>query len=198
MKKTCLTALLFVLAAAAASAQEGRAARLAVVDPLRVSSESLMGKGYAARLQKLEAEVQALMTEKQAELGRLDAAIQSLNEELQKQGSVLSDEAREKKQQEITRKTRERAAFVEDGQAELNRKRERAAAEAQTINNEFQSKLRPLVELVAREQGVDIVIPADAAVWADGAHDITARVIAKADAAEQAKPAATPTTAPKP
>ncbi len=191
MKKTYLTGLLAGLAAAAtASAQEGRLARVAVVDTARVSAESLMGKSYAARIEKLNTDISALMTEKQTELGRMDTAIRDLQEELEKQAAVLSVEARDKKQQEITRKTRERNAFLEDGQLEVNRARERAAQQAQSINNEFQNRVRPLVEEAARELGYDIVVERTVTVFAAGTHDITAQVIAKADAAETAKPAA--------
>jgi outer membrane protein len=206
MKKTCLSGLLVALAAAAtASAQEGRPARVAVVDTTRISSESLMGKDYAAQLEKLSTGIQALRTQKQADLGKLDTAIKALEDEIQKQGAVLSDEAREKKQQELTRKNRERAAFLEDGQAEISRETERAQQKAQAINAEFQGKIRPLVEQVAQEKGVDIVIEATVTVWADRTQDITAAVIAKSDALEKAKPAAAataptakPPVAPKP
>ena len=99
----------------------------------RVSAESGLGKSYVAQLDKLQTEIQAAMTQKQTELGKMDAAIKALQDELEKQGSVLSQEAREKKQVEITRKTRERDAFLEDGQAEINRMRERANQQAQQI-----------------------------------------------------------------
>jgi Fe-S cluster assembly scaffold protein SufB len=124
----------------------------------------------------------------------------SLQEELQKQGAVLSEEARDKKQQDIVRKGRERQAFLEDGQAEINRMRERAQQQAQSINNEFQVKVRPIVEEVARAKGYDIVLDAQVAYTISRDIDITRDVIAKADeAAASAAPAApaTPSTPPQ-
>src|SRR3972149_5991673 len=91
------------------------------------------------------------------------SARRTLQEELEKQGAVLSPEARDKKQQEIVRKTRERQAFLEDGQAEINRMRERAQQQAQGINAEFQQKVRPLVELVAKDKGLDLVLDSQVA-----------------------------------
>ena len=106
-------------------------------------AESLLGKSYAAQLEKLAERDQAEGTKKQTELGKLDAAIKALQDELEKQGSVLSPEAADKKRQEIVKKTRERQAFLEDGQADLQRMQERAQQQAQVVNNEFQVKIKP-------------------------------------------------------
>ncbi|HVO12111.1 MAG TPA: OmpH family outer membrane protein [Vicinamibacteria bacterium] len=190
MKKTSLTGLLAVLAfAGAASAQEPRSPRVAVIDMARVSAESQLGKSYAAQLEKLQSDINSAATQKQAELGKMDAGIKSLQDELEKQGAVLSAEAREKKQQDITRRTRERQAFLEDGQAEINRMRERAQQQAQSINNEFQLKVRPVVEQVAKEKGYDLVLDSQVAFTINKDFDITPQVIARAD--EQAKAAGT-------
>ncbi|HUL77727.1 MAG TPA: OmpH family outer membrane protein [Vicinamibacteria bacterium] len=201
MKKTFVAGLLVALAAAgAATAQEAaKSPRIAVIDMARVSAESLLGKSYAAQLEKLQNDISAEATKKQTDLGKLDAAIKALQDELEKQGSVLSQEARDKKQQDIVRKTRERQAFLEDGQAEINRMRERAQQQAQSINNEFQLKVRPLVELVAKDKGYDLVLDSQVAYTINKDFDITRDVIVKADETEKAKPAAAAApVAPKP
>jgi outer membrane protein len=201
MKKTFATGLLIALAAAgAAFAQEPRAPRIAVIDIARISAESGLGKTYAAQLDKLNTEIQATMTQKQTELGKIDGAIKALQDELEKQGSVLSQEAREKKQVEITRKTRERNAFLEDGQAEISRMRERASQQAQQINAEFQLKVRPVIEQVAKEKGFDLIIDSQVAYTINREFDITPQVIARAEEAKPtaAAPVANPPAAPKP
>jgi outer membrane protein len=201
MKKTFVTGLLLALAfAGAAAAQEAaRSPRVGIIDMARVSAESLLGKSYAAQLEKLQNDISAEATKKQTDLGKLDASIKALQDELEKQGAVLSAEAREKKQTEIVRKTRERQAFLEDGQAEINRMRERAQQQAQSINNEFQLKVRPLVEQVARDKGYDLVLDSQVAYTINKDFDITRDVIVKADEAEKAKPAAAaPATPPAP
>jgi outer membrane protein len=204
MKKTFVAGLLVVLAAAgAALAQEAsaKAPRVGVVDMARVSAESLLGKSYASQLEKLQNDISAEATKKQSELAKLDAAIKTLQEELEKQGAVLSQEARDKKQQ-IVRLGRQRQGFLEDGQAEINRMRERAQQQAQSINNEFQLKVRPVVEQVAKDKGYDLVLDAQVAYTINKEFDITRDVIVKADDAEKAKPAAaaaaTPAPAPAP
>jgi outer membrane protein len=198
MKKTFLFGLLAALAAAGtALAQDApKAPRVAVIDMARVSAESLLGKGYAAQLEKLQNDINAEATRKQTELGKLDAAVKALQDELEKQGAVLSQEARDRKQQEIVRKGRDRQAFLEDGQAEINRMRERAQQQAQSINNEFQLKVRPIVEQVAKEKGYDLVLDAQVAYTINKDYDITRDVIVKADELEKAKPAATAAPAP--
>jgi outer membrane protein len=190
MKKTFVTGLLVVLAAGTALAQEIRPPKVAVIDMARVSAESLLGKSYASQLEKLQNDINAAVTQKQSELAKMDAAIKTLQEELEKQGAVLSAEARDKKQQEITRRGRDRQAFYEDGQAEINRMRERAQQQAQSINNEFQLKVRPLVEQVAKDRGFDLVLDSQVAFTINREYDITPQVITKADESEKAKPAA--------
>jgi outer membrane protein len=204
MKKTFLATIALALAAAGlAVAQDAggpKTAKIAVIDMARVSAESTLGKSFAGQLEKLQTDINTTAQTKQTELQKMDAAIQALQEELQKQGAVLSEEARDKKQQDIVRKGRERQAFLEDGQAEINRMRERAQQQAQSINNEFQVKVRPIVEEVARAKGYDIVLDAQVAYTISRDIDITRDVIAKADeAAASAAPAApaTPSTPPQ-
>jgi len=204
MKKTFLATLALVIAgsglAIAQDAGAEKSARIAVIDMARVSAESQLGKSYATQLEQLQNDINTAAQAKQTELQQMDAAIQALQDELQKQGAVLSQEARDKKQQEIVRKGRERQAFLEDGQAEINRMRERGQQQAQSINNEFQVKIRPMVEEVAREKGYDLVLDSQVAYTISQDFDITREVITKADTslpvAAAAAPAAPPAAAP--
>ena len=204
MKKTFLATLALVIAgsglAIAQDAGAEKSARIAVIDMARVSAESQLGKSYATQLEQLQNDINTAAQAKQTELQQMDAAIQALQDELQKQGGVLSQEARDKKQQEIVRKGRERQAFLEDGQAEINRMRERGQQQAQSINNEFQVKIRPVVEDVAREKGYDLVLDSQVAYTISQDFDITREVITKADTslpvAAAAAPAAPPAAAP--
>jgi Skp family chaperone for outer membrane proteins len=199
MRKTCLPAL-FLAAAAASWAQEAapasggpsRSAKIAVIDLARVSAESLLGKGYAAQLETLKNEIDAEGTKKQNELQKLDADIKALQDELEKQGSVLSQEAADKKKQEIVRKTRDRQAFLEDGQAELNRMRERAQQQAQNLDNEFQLKIKPHIDAVVKDKGIDILLDSRVLQYASKDFDITREVIVKADDAERTAKAKAP------
>jgi Skp family chaperone for outer membrane proteins len=206
MMKTCIgAALLFGAAAPIALAQDApRQPKIAVIDMQKVSSESLLGKGYAAQLEQLKNEIDAEGNKKQGELQKLDVAIKALQDELDKQGSVLSPEAADKKRQEIVKKTRERQAYLEDGQQDLQRMRERAQQQAQALNNEFQVKIKPHIDAVAKEKGIDILLDSQVAITVSKDFDISREVIVKADDAERtakgaaAKPAPKPNTPPAP
>lgn len=184
MRKTSLLAAGLCAVAAVALAQEpAKSPRIAIIDLTRVSSESQMGKGYTAQIEKLETEIKAEGAKKQTELQKLDTAIKALTDELEKQQSVLSPEARDRKEQEILKKRRERDAYVEDGQRELTRMRERAQNQAQALNDEFQQKIRPHIEAAAKEKGIDIILNSQVALTVSKDFDISQAVIAKADSA---------------
>jgi outer membrane protein len=206
MKKTFLVALGLCASAAVALAQtpapaQGTAPaargpigtpKIAVIDMQQISAESVLGKSYASRIEGLENEIKTEGTKKQGELQKMDAAIKSLQDELDKQGSVLSPEAADKKRQDIVKKQRDRQAFLEDGQADLQRMKERAEAQAQAMNAEFQQKLKPAIDAVAKEKGIDILLTSQVALLMNQAYDISKDIIAKADEAAKTAAAAAP------
>ena len=210
MRKTSLLAAGLCALAAVATAQEpAKSPKIAIIDLNRVSSESVMGKNYASQIEKLENDIKAEGAKKQTDLQKMDAAIKALQDELDKQGSVLSPEAADKKRQDIVKRQRDRQAFLEDGQADLQRMKERAEAQAQAMNAEFQQKLKPAIDAVAKEKGIDILLTSQVALLMNAAYDISKDIIAKADeaaktagaaapAAPAAKPAGPVPAAPKP
>ena len=202
MRKTFVAAL--VLAAPLAWAQETKSPKIAVIDMGRVSAESLLGKGYSAQLEAIKNEIDSEANKKQAELAKMDQAIKALQDDLEKQGAVLSPEAADKKRTEIVKKQRERQAFLEDGQAELQKMRERAQQQAQVLNNEFQVKIKPHIDAVAKEKAIDILLDGQVTLTVNRDYDVSRDVIVKADEAEKAakpagaaaKPATPPAAAP--
>ena len=215
MKKTFVVAPLLCASAAVALAQgaaqttppAAAAARpsgpigtpkIAVIDMQQISAESTLGKSYAGKIEGLENDIKSEGTKKQGELQKMDAAIKGLQDELEKQGSVLSPEAADKKRQEIVKRQRDRQAFLEDGQAELQRMKERAESQAQAMNAEFQQRIKPAIDAVAREKGIDIILTSQVALTMNQAFDISKEVIAKADEAAKTAAAAAPAPAAKP
>jgi Skp family chaperone for outer membrane proteins len=197
MTKTFVPALILGAVSTIASAQEAKTPKIAVIDMARVSAESLLGKGYTAQLEALKNDIDAEANKKQADLVKMDAAIKAAQDDLDKQGSVLSPEAADKKRSEIVKKQRDRQAFLEDGQADLQKMRERAQQQAQALNNEFQVKIKPHIEAVAKEKAIDILLDGQVTLTVNRDFDISRDVIVKADEAEKAgKPAAS--AAPKP
>src|SRR5262245_41754844 len=145
MRNSLIFAALAVAAvAAAANAQESgkRAPKIGVIDMDRVGTESLVGKGYAQQVATLQGEIEAASTKKDNDLKKLDTESNTLQEELEKQQALLSEEAKEKKTAEIKRKAREREAFLDDGRAELEKMVQRAENQAKALQNELQQKIR--------------------------------------------------------
>ena len=206
MKKTFLVALGLCASAAVALAQTpapapGTPARgpigspkIAVIDMQQISAESVLGKSYASKIEGLENEIKSEGTKKQGELQKMDAAIKALQDELDKQGTVLSPEAADKKRQDIVKRQRDRQAFLEDGQADLQRMKERAEAQAQAMNAEFQQRIKPAIDAVAKEKGIDILLTSQVALTMNQAYDISKEIIAKADEAAKTAAAAAPAT----
>jgi Skp family chaperone for outer membrane proteins len=173
--------------------------RIAVIDMGKVSSDSLLGKAYAAELDKLKNEIEAERTKKQNDLTKLETAVKTLQDEIEKQGQVLSPEALEKKRQELIKRGRERQAFLEDGQQEIERLTARAQEQAQKYNQEFQAKIRPHIEAVVKDKGIDLLIDSQVTITVNKSLDVSQEVIVKADDAERAaKPAGKPATPAKP
>lgn len=182
-----------VLAQEAGKAAEAKNPRIAVIDMGEVSEKSLLGKAYKAELEKLRDEIESARKKTEVELGKFDAALKTLQDEIEKQGQVLSPEALEKKRQEFTKKSRERQALGEDGEMELRRMTARAQEQAQRFNAEFQTKIRPHIEAVVKEKSIDLVLDSQVTITVNKSFDISADVIVKADDAEKAakaKPAA--------
>ncbi len=183
-------ALLLVAGSAQAQSAAAKTPVIAVIDMAKVSSESLLGKSYAGLIEKLRNEIEAERTKKQNDLNKLDASIKALQDEIEKQAQVLSPDALEKKRQDLTKRGRDRQAFVEDGQQEIQRQQERAQAQAQAYNGEFQEKLRPAIEAVVKEKGIDILFDSQVTLTSNKTFDISQDVVVKADDAERAKSAA--------
>ncbi len=191
--------LALILAAGSAFAQTtgptGKPIKMGVVDMQRISQESLLGKSYATRMDQLESEIRSELTKRQNQIAQIDAAIKTLQEELQKQSAILSPDAVEKKQQEIVKKNRDRQATTEDSQADIQRMQQAAQQKAQEFQVEFNTKIQPILQTVGKEKGLDFILDRATIVLINAELDITRDVIVKADDTEKA---ARPAAAPKP
>jgi outer membrane protein len=189
IQKTTLAAVL--VATAGLAQAQGHTPHIGVIDMERVAAESKTGKSYTARIQALQDAVEKTRTQKQADLQKMDAAIKALQDEVDKDAQLAPD-VRDKKQAEIKRKTREREGYLDDGRAELQKMQEKAQGQANAWNDELRSRARPIMEQVAKQEGIDILVDGRAAVVLNNAFDISDKVIAALDA--QAPAADTATT----
>lgn len=146
-------------------------AKVAFVDVQRIASESAEGKAANAK-------IGALQQKKSAELAEKQKALQADQQKLQSSGTVLSDQARAELERKIERQGVDIERATQDAQKELQDL-------TQSLQAEFQRKLFPVVDQLARERGLHMVFSAADAglVWGDQGLDLTSDVIKRFDTA---------------
>jgi outer membrane protein len=139
--------------------------------------------------------VKALNDQKVRELNDRNKSLQSAQQKLEQGGGVLNDAARGQLQAEVERQQRDLQRFTEDAQQDVQ-------ALQQQLQAEFQRKLDPVIDKVAKEKQVHMVFSvADSGlVWADPGMDLTGDIIRALDATggKPAPAAAAPAPAPAP
>jgi outer membrane protein len=155
-------------------------AKVAYVVLQRIANESADGRVATTR-------IQALQQKKAAELNEKNKQLQTMQQRLEKEGSVMNAAVAADLQKNIEKVTLEVQRFTQDAQAEVQELQ-------QTLQQEFQQRLEPVLQQVATDMGLQFVFngPDAGLVWADAALDISAEVIKKLDSAKPpaAKPAA--------
>ena len=152
-------------------------AKMAYINPQRIFQESGEGKAGLTR-------VQALIQKKQTEGQDRQKKLAADQQKLQTSGSVMNDAARSQLEKDIEKQQVDGQRFQQDAQAEIN--------ELQTeVQNEFIKKVSPIIEVVAKEKGLQLVFDLNNAglAYFDPALDLSSEVIKKLDGG---KPAATP------
>jgi outer membrane protein len=155
----------------------------------RIAAESSEGKAAADK-------IKGVQEQKSRELQEKNKNLQAAQQKLESGGSVLSEAARAQLTTEIDRQTRDIQRFTEDAQQDIQ-------ALAQSVEEEFNRKLSPVINKVAAEKQVHFVFNAaqSGLIFADPGMDLTSEVIAALNApgamakpAAAAPPAATPAT----
>jgi outer membrane protein len=162
-------------------------AKVAYVNLQQIANLSVEGKSLTAK-------VQALMQKKQTEAQTKSKALADAQQKQAQGGALLSEAARAALEKDIERMNVEGQRFQQDAQAEINEL-------SQQLQNEFQQKLFPILDLVAKEKGIDLLLSAADAgmVWAAPGLDLTMDAVRKLDERSAGKPAAAaPAPAPAP
>jgi Skp family chaperone for outer membrane proteins len=135
----------------------------------RIAAESEEGREATAK-------VQALQQQRMQELTERQKNVQGLQAKLEQGAAVMSVTAQAELQKQIER-----------AQVDLQRATEDAQADVQqlqiTLQDEFQERLIPIIEAVAREKNLHFIFngPDSGLVWADVSLDISLDVIRKMD-----------------
>lgn len=121
-------------------------AKIAFVNMQYVVQESRLGKAGQER-------IQALVNKQNADRAAKNAEIQKLQQELQTQQSVLSPQALAQKNAEVDRLTRAAQFDEQQRQVDLNNLNE-------SLLDEFQEKVLPIIEQMRKERGLWLVMTA--------------------------------------
>jgi Skp family chaperone for outer membrane proteins len=156
--------------------------KIAVIDIDRVAAQSESGKQLFQRLKEENDKLTAEKNKREQEVRDMQAKMTS---------EILSADARERLQREIQRKTTDIQRWLEDAQRDFQEKQ-------QAGEEEFQKKLAPVVEAVAKENNIGLILRATPGLTfvLDPNLDITGLVVTKLNA--QAAAAAKPGEPPKP
>jgi Skp family chaperone for outer membrane proteins len=151
-------------------------AKVGYVIVQRIANESSEGKAATARLQ-------ALQQKKAAELNEKNKQLQTAQQRLEKEASVLSAAAAAELQKQAEKLQVEIQRFQQDAQQELQEMQNQ-------MMQDFSQKLDPIWGEIGKEKGLHFIFngPDAGLVWADPALDVTADAIKKLDARTTQKP----------
>jgi Skp family chaperone for outer membrane proteins len=155
--------------------------KYAWVNVQQVAAYSADGKVAAEK-------INALRDQKTRELQDKQKTLQANQQRLERDGGVMNDQARAQLTAEIDRQQRDLQRLSEDAQQEVQTLVEQVEAD-------FNRKLSPVIDRVARAKGVDFVFNGaqSGLIWAAQGMDLTAEVI---QALDSPPPAAATTPAP--
>jgi len=144
-------------------------AKVAYVNLQQIANLSAEGK-------TLTAKVQALMTKKQTDAATKSKQLADAQQKLQQSGALMSDAARTALEKDIERMNVEGQRFQQDAQTEINEL-------SQQLQNEFQQKLFPILDMIVREHDLHLLLSAaDAGIVAGNAGiDLTLEAVRKID-----------------
>ncbi len=151
--------------------------KYAYVNVQAVAAGSVEGRVAAEK-------IKVLQEQKSRELQDKNKAIQAAQQKLEQGGSVLSDQARAQLQADIERQQRDLQRFTEDAQQDVQQL-------AEQVEQEFNRKLTPVIDKVAKQKQVHFVFNAaqSGLIWAEPGMDLTAEVIQAFDGGAAAAPA---------
>jgi outer membrane protein len=136
---------------------------IAVIDVQKVVSNSEVGK-------KALADIKVIKDKKQQEINTKQAAIQSLQDKLEKEKDVLSPEAQEKRREEVQKLVTDLRRFQEDSQNEIQGRLEAA------LKN-MEQRVLPIIQKMGNEKGYSIIVSRDQLIYYNAKNDVTDEVI---------------------
>jgi len=139
--------------------------KIGFVDIDRAANDSEEGKKAVGGLKDFMSSRQASITEK-------GKAIEKMKSDLEKQGAIMSPDAKKSKMEELERSEREFQRLVSDAQQEFEKKRRELT----------ESVYKEIIEIVVKfgqEQKYTVILPVQSLLYSDKTLDITDIIINK-------------------
>ena len=181
LKKSGLLMLAFALGLGLAGVVQAHGVKVGVVDLQAVLDGSLRGKAAKERLKELGDQLQREIQAKREFKERQEEELQNLRSEIQRQGLVLSEQARMAKEEEFRKSIRELQRFIQDTNNFIDDAtqefREKEVRETQLLLTAIRDIVR---EVGARDQYTVILEGNDSAalvLYIDAVVDLTEEVI---------------------
>ena len=185
LKKPGLLMLAFVVSLGLAGTVQAQGVKVGVVDLQAVLDGSLRGKAAKERLKELGDQLQREIQAKREFKERMEEELQNLRSEIQRQGLVLSEQARMGKEEEFRKSIRELQRFIQDTNNFIDDAtqefREKEVRETQLLLGDIRDVVH---EVGAGDQYTLILEASDSAalvLYMDASVDLTEEIIQRFD-----------------
>ena len=185
LKRPGLLMLAFAVSLGVAGVVQAQGAKVGVVDLQAVLDGSVRGQAAKERLKELGDQLQREIQAKREFKERKEEELQNLRSEIQRQGLVLSEQARMAKEEEFRKSIRELQRFISDTNNFIDdatqQFREKEVRETQLLLGDIRDVVR---EIGDRDQYTVILEGNDSAalvLYIDAAVDLTDEVIQRFD-----------------
>lgn len=156
-----VTAIVLIGVAAATAAVAAEAPNIGIVDMQRVYEESKYKTEYETKVLELVTSIRVKGSEARQKI-----------EKMKQDMFLLTDEARKRKQAEITGEENELKQYIAQAGRQVD-------AQKRTYLKEFQEKVTAIVEEVATAEGLTLVLNSIMVIFNNGALDLTDEVLTK-------------------
>lgn len=175
MKRICLAVVvgLAVLLTGSLSRVNAADIKMGFVDIEKAANDSEEGMKAISQLNDFKSSKQLVLTEK-------GKAIEQMKSDLEKQGDIISSEAKKSKIEEVERSERELQRMVSDASQELEKRRREMT----------ESVYKKIIELLAKygqEEKYTVILPMQSVLYGDKSLDITDIIIKKFNEQKGAK-----------
>lgn len=142
---------------------------IAVLNLRKVFAASEAGK-------KAQQEMEKKVKELQEKFNKEEEALAALQDEIEKKSSVWNEEKKQEKAIEFQKMRRDLRVKQEDANLELKRMEEQQLSP-------IRKELEQVIEKIAKDKGLDVILPSDVVMYSSDAVDITDEVTGALNAA---------------